>query len=114
MIGGLQKALDLSGGTHTLKDVMEQIAAGDAQLWTADDAVIVTEVHQTPRKRVLHFWLAAGELKAVIRLSRKALEWGRDEGCEQASLIGRRGWEKALASEGWTARLSLMGRTINV
>ena len=107
---GLQKALDLAGGTHTMDDVVEQIAAGDAQLWTDGESVVVTEIHQTPRKRVLHFWLAAGNLDAVVRLSDQATEWGKTMGCEMATLVGRRGWERALT--GWTPTLTLMRKEI--
>lgn len=107
----LEKALELDGG-HTLGDVLEMVERETAQLWESPDAVIVTEVHDFPRQRVLHFWLAAGEKDAVIELSHRALAWGRTIGCQRATLSGRRGWERALAKEGWTADAVLMGREI--
>lgn len=108
----LEQALALCGGTHAMEDVLAQIERGDAQAWHEGESVIVTEVHLTPRKKLLHFWLAAGELDEVVRLSHRALAWGKGMGCEMATLAGRRGWEKVLATEGWEPKLTLMRREI--
>lgn len=112
MIAGLSRALELGGGTHTLTDVLDQIEAGEAQLWRDGDSAIVTEIVIYPRKKVLHFWLVAGELETVIRLSRLAMEWGKGEGCESATGTGRRGWVRALAKEGWTLTHTLISKEL--
>lgn len=109
---GLTEALERGGSTHSLEDVLAQIRRGDAQLWETEDAVIVTEIHQTPRKKLVHFWLAAGEIDAVVELSKVVLDWAKRHGCEQATLAGRKGWIKALAHEGWSPALTLMGREV--
>jgi len=111
-IAGLEDALAQGGGTHDLADVLQQLEDNEAQLWESENAVIVTEIHLTPRMRVLHFWLATGDLEEVIQLSNVALDWGVSKGCSMATLSGRRGWERVLASEGWKPRLSLMSRTL--
>jgi hypothetical protein len=111
-LAGLLDALALSGGTHTIDDVLAQIESGEAQLWWDDDGTVVTEIYDYPGKKVLHFWLAAGELNGVIRQSHRAMEWGREQGCTTANLVGRRGWERALAAEGWGARLTLMTKEL--
>lgn len=100
-------------GCHTLGDVLDMIQRGDVQLWETKGAVLVTEIHRYPRSSVLHFWLAAGELDEVVALSHVAMAWGREQGCQRATLAGRRGWERALAGEGWSAEATLMGRTLN-
>ena len=109
---GLREALRRGGDTHTVEDVLAQIEAGEAQLHTWEDSVIVTEIHDTPRMRVCHFWLAAGKLDEVVSLSRIVLEWAKRQGCTRATMAGRRGWEMVLQSEGWKAELTLMGRAI--
>lgn len=111
-LAGLVEALEYAGGTHSIEDVLDQVRRGQAQMWTEGDACIVTEVHDYPRKRVLSFWLATGELQDVIALSRKVLAWGRENGCVSATLTGRRGWEKVLAAEGWAPMLFTMGREV--
>lgn len=108
----LQRALDMGGGTHTIGDVAAQVADGAAQVWIEDGACLVTEVQDTPRRRVLRFWLAAGELEPVIALSRKVLAWGKEQGCEMATLTGRRGWVRALRDEGWSESLTVMTREV--
>ena len=108
-LSGLKKALELSGGTHTLEDMAEQVRTGKSQVWSTENACIVTEINDTPRKRVLHFWLATGDLDAVRELSESVLVWGKQQGCDMATLIGRRGWDKA-APERWTPVMTVMTR----
>lgn len=112
MIARLAEALEHGGGTHSLNDVLAQIEKGDAQLWQNEGGVIVTEMKDTPNKRVVHFWLAAGELESVVALSKDVLAWAKEKGCEQATLAGRRGWERVLASEGWAPMLTVMSRGV--
>lgn len=111
-VRGLKEALQYSGGTHTLGDVLQRVTEDHAQLWETENAAIVTEVYDYPRQRVVHFWLATGELHAVIELSNHVLEWAKRIGCERATLAGRRGWVRALADEGWEPMLTLMGREV--
>lgn len=112
LLAGLDEALSYDGN-HTLGDVLRKILHGEAQLWEEDDAVIVTEIQQYPRARVVHFWLAAGDLGAVVRLSHRVMAWAkRDMHCEKATLAGRKGWERALASEGWEPTVRIMGRDL--
>jgi hypothetical protein len=108
----LREALAHGGNTHTVGDVVNALLDGAAQLWVDEGALLVTEVETYPRLMALHFWLAAGELSAVIALSQRAMEWGRSIGCTRASLSGRRGWERALAAEGWAATRTVMERAL--
>lgn len=112
LYAGLEKALSLAGGTHTMRDLLAQLDRNEARLWVRDGAAIVTEIQQTPQMRVCHFWLAAGDLDSVVALSRDILEWAREIGCKRATLAGRRGWERVLAGEGWSPELVLLGRTV--
>jgi hypothetical protein len=109
---GIEEALRLGGGTHTYQDVVDQLQMGEAYIFENEDGLIVVEVHDTPRKRVLHFWLATGNLDAVIALSYEAEAWGKTIGCEMATIAGRRGWERVLKSEGWSPLLSYMGKKL--
>ena len=98
---GIEEALEHGGGTHSLADVIEAVKTGKAQLWLEEDALLVTEVLQHPNKLVLYFWLATGEMEAVIALSRRVIEWGKKQGCTAAGMMGRKGWTRALREEGW-------------
>ena len=108
----IAEALERGGSTHSVEDVLAQVEAGEAQLHEWEDSVIVTEIHDAPRCRYVHLWLAAGKLEEVIPLSRIVLAWAKQMGCARATMAGRRGWEMVLQSEGWKAELTLMGRAI--
>ena len=112
-IEGIKKALEHCGGTHSLQHVVDRLESGDAQYWEEGSAAIITELRETPNMRVLHFWLATGDLEDVILLSERIIEWGRYVGCQRATLAGRKGWEKVLARNGWSPELVLMGRDIS-
>lgn len=107
-VKGIERALREGGSTHTVEDVLRQIEAGKAQLWVRDNALIVTEIHETPRASILHFWLATGKMEPVLELHREVMEWGRTQGCDRATLTGRRGWLRVLAGLGWRETLALM------
>lgn len=109
-LAGLEKALAAGGDTHTIGDVVAAVLAGEAQLWEDEGALIVTEIQVYPRKRTLHFWLATGGMAPVIALSHRILAWGREQGIETATLAGRRGWERALAGDGWRPAMTVMER----
>lgn len=111
-LDGIERALEVGGGTHAVLDMLRQVTDHEAQLWTAEDALIVTEVHDAPRLRELRFWIATGKRDAVVALSEQVLEWGRKMGCQQAVFTGRKGWVRALADEGWEQWAVVMGRKL--
>jgi hypothetical protein len=95
-----ERALADGGCTHSVADVLQLIKAGRAQLWERGDGTIVTEVHTFPRLKSVHYWLASGELHDCLGLQDEIDEWARGEGCEIATIVGRRGWGRA--AKGWT------------
>ena len=111
-VEGVNKALAHGGATHSYSDVLNRISCGRAQLWEGENAILVSEIHNMPLKRVLHFWLATGTLADVVRLSDDALAWAKSLGISEATMTGRRGWERALADKGWKPMLTTMGREI--
>ena len=99
----LERALTYAGGTHTLADVTDGIAAGRYQLWPGTRSVVVTEVQIYPRKKLLCLFLAGGEMPELRRMLPFILAWGRDsQRCDRAAIIGRAGWIRTfLTKEGW-------------
>jgi hypothetical protein len=109
---GLRAALATGCPTHSLEDVLEQVACGDARLWETPDAVVVTEIHEYPRCRVLHFWLATGELGGVVELTRQACADAKELGCTWATIAGRKGWERVLSEDGWKPKMVILSREL--
>lgn len=99
----LARALEYAGGSHTLADIKAAVAQGDCQEWLGDRSAIITEIRQTPQQKILLFWLAAGEMDELRAMAEPICEWGRQQHCVKAQLIGRRGWERSPIAkyDGW-------------
>lgn len=109
------EALEYSGGTHTFEDICEGVAAGTLQFWPGRASAVITEVVQTPRQKILHFFLAGGNLADMERMLPGLREWGREQGCTKMTLTGRKGWERTfLAREGWKPTLVVYEATLDV
>lgn len=98
----LQSALDAGGNTHDIEDVRDMITQGRAYLFSGANAVIVAEIIQYPRKRVLNFWLAAGDLSELIKLEEKVSNFGKSIGIFHQEFRGRFGWRDIAKKHGWT------------
>lgn len=110
----IKAALRYSGGTHTYADVCEAIKCGKMQLWPASKSCLVTEITQYPRKKVLHIFLAGGDLDEIKSMQPDVMAWGKARGCDDLTMVGRLGWSKALVDIGWQKEpLVLMKRSID-
>src|SRR5437762_2854608 len=92
---GIARALRYCGGSHTATDIDAAVAAGELQRWDGDRSTIITEIKQTPRQRILLYFLAEGDLTELRAMAVGINEWGRSLKCVKAQLIGRRGWERS-------------------
>ena len=108
----IEAALDYGGGTHTFEDVVAMVAEGRAQLWPAPRGVAITEIIVYPRKRVLHIWLASGEMDQLLDMIDSAEQWGRTRGCTSLTMSGRIGWQRVLDKHGFKPVLVTMERAM--
>ncbi len=109
----LDAALAYAGRTHSLDDVAAMIATGEAQLWVGQGAAMVTLVETDPAERRLLIWLAGGELAELVEVLRPKVEtWAREAGCRRVLIIGRAGWERALASQGYAPLARLIAKEL--
>jgi hypothetical protein len=110
----IEAALVYSGHSHTFEDVAAMVAAGTAQFWGGPTSVIVTEIVQEPQHKVLHFFLAGGNLAELEQMTPLIEQWGRERGCVRASLIGRKGWDRTfLKRQGWHNGLVVLEKDLN-
>ena len=100
----IEKALAHGGGTHTLADVADLVKSGKAQWWDNGDGMIITEIHEFPRLKAVHYWLVAGALRDCLALQHDIDPWALKQGCTIATAVGRRGWGRA--APGWKPGLS--------
>jgi hypothetical protein len=102
-------ALEYAGGSHTADDIIEAIGAGKMQSWVGDESAVITEVRETPQRKLLMFFLAGGNLRELEAMLPPILEWGRSIGCQEARLVGRAGWQRTfLARQGWRVGGTIM------
>lgn len=98
----LEAALDFSGGTHLFEDVAMAVQNGDMQFWPAERSCVVTQIVSYPRMRVLHIFLAAGDLKEIKDMDSTFNEFAKKLDCKHVTLSGRKGWAKALHDIGYS------------
>ena len=80
----------------------EGVITGAVRTFGNDTAVIVTETKQYPAgAKEAHGLVAAGELTSILKLIEEAEAWGRDQGCDFASISSREGWVRVLAIKGY-------------
>jgi hypothetical protein len=110
----IEAALDYCHGTHTIEDVEAGLVAGQYTFWPGLRSAIITEVWQYPRQRFLHIPYAGGELDELRTMVKRLLyPYAFLMGCSRITLTGRRGWERALKTDGWQADMVCLGLPVN-
>ena len=97
----LEPALPYGGNTHDYVHIVNGVLSGALQLWPTDNAALITEFHNFPNKRMLHIFLAGGDLSEIKSLHDDVVEFAKAAGCAGLSLTGRPGWIKALSDLGF-------------
>lgn len=108
----IEAALQHAGGTHTFDDVVASLNAGRMQLWPAERGCAVTEIVVYPQKKVLHVFLAAGDMDQILVGFDTVAAWAREQGCTAMTMSGRLGWQRVLRSEGWEPTMVTMEKDI--
>lgn len=98
--------------THDFGDVVKGCFAGEFQLWPAPAACLVTQISVFPQRKLMHLFLAGGDMDEVLKLVDAATEMGREEGCDAVTMTGRMGWQRVLNKRGFTASFVTMERKI--
>jgi hypothetical protein len=108
----IEAALEYSGGTHTPSDIAVGVLNGTMQLWPAERACAVTEIVVYPNKKVLHVFLAAGEMDQIVDMQKSAEAWGKAQDCTAMTIAGRKGWSKVLKDHGYEEKFVTLAKEI--
>src|SRR5262245_55054014 len=96
----LQETCRRSGGLHDAADVLHELQTDNTKFWRASpNSFLVGEIVTYPRRRILNYWLAGGDLKEVLAFSEEYKPLARAAGCDAVFLTGRPGWERVLAAK---------------
>jgi hypothetical protein len=110
----IEAALVYSGHSHTFDDVAQLVKDGKAQFWGGPTSVVITQVVLEPQHKVLHFFLAGGNLAELEKMTPLIEQWGREQGCTRASLVGRKGWDRTfLSRQGWHNGLVVLEKDLD-
>ena len=108
----IEAALEYSGGTHTFEDIVRACCEGKMQFWPAERGCGVTEVVVYPRKKVLHIFLAGGEMAQLQDMVDSVVTFAKAHGCDAVTVAGRPGWEKVLAGDGFRPVFRVLERKV--
>lgn len=95
----IEAALKHAGKTHEVSDVLDQILAGNLQLWPGESSVVVTEINTYPQRRTMNYFLAGGNLKELQRMVPDLEKWAISVGCSGVTLTGRKGWLRSFLKD---------------
>ena len=104
----IEDALEYSGGTHTFDDVAERILDGRLQLWPAERGCAVTEIVIYTKKKVLHVFLAGGEMDQIVDMIDSAVAWGKTQGCTSMTIAWLHGWKRVLGKYGYKPVMTVL------
>ena len=94
----LEPAVKAYADTSSKDDVWTRISDGRADLWTTQNAAVVTTIEVMMNgKKSLNGWLAGGDLADIQQLEPMLADWGRHQGCEFFTLVCRPGFERKLS-----------------
>ena len=97
----VNRALRIGGRFYTIGDVAECILNGKFQYWHVNNSAIVTEILVGPRRKVINYFMAFGDLDDVLGLQPQIDAFAKKHGCDGAVMGGRTGWDRVLPLHGW-------------
>lgn len=110
---------------HSERDIEHVIAAlvaGESQLWVQySDAgehigTAVTRIIDYECLRVCvieHCFGLSGQAEAYFSSIEEIERWAAYNGCQEVRIIGRKGWRRALADQGYEHRYEVIGKRLN-
>lgn len=108
----IENALMYSGGTHEFIDIVNGVLSGTMQLWAGEHGCAVTEITVYPRKKILHVFLAGGDMEQILDFQESAAEFARINKCDSMTIAGRRGWTRVLDKHDWEESFCVMSKEL--
>ena len=108
----IESALQYSGGTHSFQDIVDGVLCGHMQLWVGESGCAVTQISVYPKKKVLHVFLAAGDMDQIIDFQDSAIQFAKMNGCDSMTIAGRSGWKRVLDKHDWHEQFVVLEREI--
>jgi hypothetical protein len=95
----IEDALEYSHGTHNIQDIFEDVMNGRIEFWPGKNCALITQVTQYPQKKMVHVFLAGGNISEIEEIEKHITIWAKQQGCTALSLAGRPGWTKSFLNK---------------
>lgn len=105
----IEDSLELANGCYEFDDIAAAVLLGTYHLYRVDDACAVTQIVNTPRRRILNVVVAGGNLDTIKKNQGYLIGLAKQHGCDMISAIGRKGWGRAM---GWDESRSEIVRDV--
>lgn len=115
--GWIAEALARGNADLGPSQVAEHLARGTMQLWLVWDGrpvgVCITELIGSVRGQACNLVVVAGEgYRAWAHLLADIERWARGQGCVRLTLVGRKGWVRRLAGDGWCETSTMLEKDL--
>lgn len=95
----IEDALEYSHGTHNIQDIFEDVMYGRVEFWPGKECALITQVVQYPQRKMLHVFLAGGNITEIEEIEKHITVWAKQQGCTALSLTGRPGWTRSFCKD---------------
>lgn len=110
----IEKALRHAGNLHSFDDLARLVCAGSVIAIHRPGSIMFVEPLAFPQEKVLHVFLAAGELSTLLEIDATDLsDIAKSLGARQITMIGREGWLPHLSRQGWSRAAIHMRRPVD-
>lgn len=97
----IEAALEYTKGTHSVDDIWHGVVEGRFHFWPGEKSAIITDIEIYPMRRVMHIFLAGGDLDELLEMEKSVEAFAKTIGCNSLSISGRRGWLRVFKDDGW-------------
>lgn len=111
LVAKAEQALALSGQMN-FADAVELARARKLQIFSQPECLVLTQVCDWPRARVLDYVAVAGTLRGVMAIQSTIEDFARSERCTALSACGRPSWGYVGERLGWRPRAMLFGKQL--
>lgn len=98
----------MAGNTHSVEDVIEAIRTGTMQTIFNENGVIITQILDYPRKRVMDVFMCVGELDAIKALEGELIAHAKKNKAHFGRAFVRPGLVEHWTKMGWRKGATVM------
>jgi len=99
---GIEAALRHGEHSHSFDDIVRGVLTGQLHFYPlTDTSFAIMERQEYPNLSVYHCFLAGGDLADLVAAQGMISDNGGKLGCTKLTMMGRRGFARALPAHGW-------------